>query len=511
MDRALFTEQVRAAERRAADAGTPLAALMDRAGAAVADAAERMAPAGPIAVVAGHGNNGGDGWVAARLLTERGRAVIVVALADPSDAPEPGRAAAAAARAAGVPTVFGVESLSAALSDAALAIDAMLGIGIRGGLREPYASAVEALSASGVPVLAVDVPTGVDADTGAVDGPAVRASVTVTFGSMKAGLLQHPGAALAGRIEVAGIGLDTDGAAGPCVELLDERAYAALVPTIAPDANKGSRGRLLVIAGSGGMSGAAVLAAAAAQRTGAGYVTLAVPASLVDIADAGVRSAVTLALPETASRSIARGAIELLTERATAADAVVLGPGLSRDPETAGVVRALVERIERPLLIDADALNVFEGAVEHLLARFAPTVITPHPGEAGRLLGVTAAEVQRDRYGAARRLSTPTLAVALKGARTVVAHGRRLAVERAGNPGLATTGTGDVLSGIVGALLAQGLAPYEAALLGVHIHALAGDRAAAAGMVGMVAEDVVAAIRPTIAGLTADGTDAGVR
>ncbi len=503
---ALTTALTRDAEQRAIAAGSSLARLMDRAGAAVAREAAIVAGEGRVLVLAGPGNNAGDGWVAARLLTEAGRDVLVLSTTDAASLPEPASEAAALAMGAGVPwrlleDLFGLER---ELSTSSLVIDALLGVGAHGGLRDPLPAIVAAVNDAGLTVLAVDVPTGVDADTGAVAPSAIRADVTITFGSAKTGLLQFPGASFVGTLTVSDIGLPRPVLEPSAVELWEADDLASAFPWPEPDANKGSRGRVLVVAGSLGMSGAAVLAAAGAQRAGAGYVVLAVPASLVDTVDAGVLSAVTRPLPETSGRALAAEAADEVLRLAARADVVVLGPGLGTAPETAEAVRTIVAACERPLVLDADALNILARAPDVLAARTAPTVITPHPGEAGRLLGSSTGDVQRDRYAAARALTGPGRVVALKGARTVLASTERTAANVTGNPGLATTGTGDVLAGMVGALAASGLELFDSTVLAAYLHGRAGDLAVSdGGPVGLVAGDLPPLIPCAIAELAA--------
>ncbi len=506
MQLALTSALTRGAEEAAVRDGADLSSLMQRAGAAVAREAGIIAREGRILVLAGPGNNGGDGWVAARELARSGRDVLVVTTVDPDGLPQPALAAAAAAREAGVAwrPLGGLFDLERDLAAAEAVVDALLGVGVRGELRDPLSAVVAVVNDAGLPVIAVDVPTGVDADSGAVASAAIRADVTVTFGTAKTGLLQYPGAAAVGTLTVVDIGLPAPVTGPGAVEIWEAADLAEELPATPADAHKGSRGRVLVVAGSAGMSGAAVLAASGAQRAGAGYVTLAVPGSLLDVVDAGALSAVTRPLPETPGRALSAEAAHEALRLAAAADAVVIGPGLGTDPATARAVVDIVSASERPMVVDADALNVLAGVPEVLAGRTAPTVITPHPGEAGRLLGSDAAGVQADRYASARALAGPGRAALLKGARTVVALGDRTAVNMTGNPGMATTGTGDVLSGVIGALLARGLAPYEAAVVGAYLDGRAGDLAALElGPVGFVAQDLLTRLPRAMSELTA--------
>lgn len=493
---ALTAEAMRGVEDRAvAEEGLTLGGLMEHAGRSVAEHAARLAPEGAVRVVAGTGNNGGDGWVAARELWVAGREVAVIAPSEPS-APLAAEAFRAAVD-AGVPWTVPAEAfdLARALEGAALVVDALFGFGFHGAATGREAAAVIAADDADAPVLSVDVPSGVDASTGAVEGPAVHAAVTLTFTAPKTGLLIHPGAQHAGEVVVADIGIPralADAASG--VELWDLGDLRAALPLPAPDAHKASLGRVLVVAGSTDYPGAAVLAARGALRSGAGYVVLAAPAAVRPVLQSHLTAEIVTALPDTPDGSLAAAARDAVLAMSARFDAVVLGPGLGRHAATADVVVSLVERLTLPLVLDADALNALAAAdVPSLLgARRAPTVLTPHPAEAARLLGVSTGIVQSDRLVHAESLAGDGRACLLKGARSAVAGTGRRSLVLPGNPGMATAGTGDVLAGMTGTLLAQGLPPYEAATLAAHLHALAGDAAAAAlTETCMTAEDLL--------------------
>jgi NAD(P)H-hydrate epimerase len=366
------------------------------------------------------------------------------------------------------------------LAGAAVVVDGLLGIGGSGGLRPPLDSWARAVNESRAFVVAIDAPSGIDSDTGVVAGEAIRADCTVTFTASKRGLVLYPGAALAGDVVVAYIGIDprfataVDGA----LELWSDTDYAALVPLPAPDAHKNSRGRVLVIAGSGAYPGAAVLATRGAMRSGAGYVTLAVPEGIVGVAQGHLLAAPVVGLPEGRAHALSSAAADKALALARDFDAVVLGPGLSQADGAAATVRELVSKLPVPLVIDADGLNALVDAHGLIEQRTAPTVLTPHPGELGRLLGVSAAQVNADRVSSSAKLAGPNRAVVLKGAGTVISVAGRQVVNVSGTPALATAGTGDVLAGVIGALLAQGLGPLEAAALGAYVHGRAGEAAA---------------------------------
>jgi len=494
---ALTAAASRAAEERAvAETGVALAELMECAGSAVAREVESRQPSGPVAVICGGGNNGGDGWVAARELLRAGREVSVFTSAAPDALTGIAGEAARAAVAAGVGVVEPDRELleAGALAGFPVVIDALFGVGFGGAVRPPYDSWIGAINASGAYVVAVDVPSGVDASTGGTAAEAVRANVTVTFSAPKTGIILYPGAGLAGELVVADIGIGHEylGSSGD-PEIWDADDYRALLPRPAPDAHKNSRGRVLIVAGSGAFPGAAALAAMGAQRMGAGYVTVAVPASVVGVLQSKLTSAVVMGLPENPSQTLASKVTDALLDISREFDAVVLGPGMTVAHGAVHVARELVGSLDVPLVVDADGLNALVDTVDTITGRAAPTVITPHPGELARLLGMTPAEIQADRLVHGRQLSGPHLACVLKGAHTVVSGAGRQVVTLAGNPGLATAGTGDVLAGMAGALLAQGLDPFEAGALAVYLHARAGDHASAdLTTLGVVAEDVPA-------------------
>jgi len=484
MQYALDAAGIRAAEERAcARGGLTLETLMHRAGAALAAEVARRVPLGRIVLVTGKGNNGGDGWIAARHLAEDGREVLVLALAAPDALA--GQAATAAAEAVSVgiawETADAAFDFTRGLSGAAGIVDAVFGIGFSGVAREPYASALIAIDDADGLVVSADIPSGVDADTGAVSGPAVHADVTLTFSAPKVGLLVHTGAAYAGEIVVADIGIPRQhlGSLG-VLEIWDRGDYRACLPMPARDAHKGTRGSVLLVAGSRLYAGSAVLAAAGAMRMGAGYVFAAVPASVAPVMQAALPHVIAVALSETAEGTIAEESVDRIKRLASEVDAIVLGPGLTSHAEATGVIRRLVDTLPGPLVLDADGLNAFAGSgVAAIMARTGATVVTPHPGELARLLGTSAREVQADRTGSVRRLVGDALACVLKGPGTLIASGGRTVITLAGNPGMATAGSGDVLSGMIGTLLAQGLSPLEAGALGAYVHARAGDLAAA--------------------------------
>jgi len=486
--------------------GLPGRVLMENAGRAVTGAVEEVlgeVGGGPVVVVAGKGNNGGDGFVAARWLHEAGRPVEVCLLPAANELSGNAAANCAMAQKIGVTVHERADAavLAERLAGAAVIVDGVLGTGVCGEVRGSAREAIEAVTAASAPVVAIDIPSGVDADTGAILGEAVRARITVTFGLAKAGLYLYPGHERCGEIRVAPIGipttlLDSDDLS---TNLTTETEAAEMLPVRPPDMHKGNAGRLLIIAGSVGMSGAAAMAGLAAMRAGAGLVTLAVPESLNDILEAKCTEVMTAPMPETAARSFSIEAAEALLQLAENSDAVLLGPGLSRHPETSELARRLVAEIQRPLALDADGLNAFEGRAGELSARPAPTVLTPHPGEMAQLTGSSISEIQADRPASARSLAQElALVVVLKGASTVTAAPDGEAwINPTGSQALASGGTGDVLAGMVGAFLAGGAEPLAAGAAAAYYHGRAADEAASPARRGLLASDLLVAL-PTV-------------
>ncbi len=482
------------------DFGIPSLTLMDRAGRAVADAAVALAgPRGRFVVVCGGGNNGGDGYVAARLLRAAGRDARVMSLVPPERLSVDARAVREQADRAGVPIDEGVLApLAAGVAD--VVVDAIFGTGLARAPEGAFASAIAAIEdarSAGARVLAVDVPSGLSADTGRPLGPCVRADRTVTFGFPKRGLALYPGLSLAGEVAVDDIGIPAEAARRVPVtcELLTDVEARLLVPPRQREAHKGDAGRLLVVAGSAGKTGAAHLALTGALRGGVGLVTLAARGEVLPLALAGRPEAMSLALP--GEGPLGRADLQPLLAAARDADALAIGPGIPRGDETGELLRALLDRAGKPAVVDADGLNALASDPGLLAGLGVPLLLTPHPGEMARLCGMTTADVQADRLGvAAAKARAWNATIVLKGARTVVADpDAPPAIIPTGNPGLATGGTGDVLAGLCGALLAGGLSPAAAGRVAAWVHGRAGDLAAARfGERGLVAGDLGDAI-----------------
>jgi hydroxyethylthiazole kinase-like uncharacterized protein yjeF len=505
---ALTARQMREAEERALAAGGDVSDLMRPAGTALAGACAERVPEGPVAVLAGAGNNGGDGWTAARVLHQAGRRVHVYCLRAPDKLAGAAARAAKEAEDAGVSWTAGPPGgpAPAELARFSAVVDALLGIGLAGPVRADLVPWIETCNGVGTYVVSADVPSGVDSDRGRVEGVAVEADATVTFSAPKVGLVQYPGAGYAGEVIVADVGVPRRFLlAGGAPEIWSREEYLSSLPLPAPDDHKNLRGRVLVVAGSGAYPGAAVLATVGAQRMGAGYVTLACPESAVHSARAHLTSAVVVGMPENPSHTFTSKDAERLLDLARDYDAVVLGPGLTVSRGAVVVARTLASQLPMPLVIDADALNALVDATSLLAERQAPTVMTPHPGEAGRLLGVSTADVQADRLEKARALASGSVTCVLKGAGTLIAAGGRLVVNTSGSVALAKAGTGDVLAGMIGTLLAQGLDPLEAGSLGAYVHGRAGEAAAEKlTPICVRAEDVCEHIPEAIADMLVD-------
>lgn len=494
------------ADRLTIEGGTPGSVLMERAGRAVARAVVEEAGVRygtKVLVVCGKGNNGGDGAVAARLLDLWGLAVTCAAVFDV------GEAAGDAARHFGLLRRAGVEPRrwddTVDPDGFDVVVDAIFGTGFSGVAEGPPADAIRALWGHRC-VVAVDIPSGVDGSTGAVSGPAVRATTTVAIAAEKVGTALPPGSDFAGRVVVADIGIRTDirkfEASGhgvvvdSFVEMAETADVAASLPERSPASHKRSNGSVAILAGSDALPGAAVLTAMGAMRAGAGYVTLG-------STEAVVRSAVTQA-PELLTQVVSKGhslgpdSVGAFADAIERAQALAIGPGLG----TGGPQRELLERAlgaDLPLVVDADGLNVLAEDPSGLAKRSAPAVITPHPAELARLLEASTEDVVADRLSAALQASArfPSAVVVAKGHRTVVAYGggKVAVVIPVGGPELATAGTGDVLTGLVAALIAGGIPPVGAAITGAYVHGVAGSVAGRrVGALGVLASDVAEAI-----------------
>jgi len=536
-------EQIRELDRRAIqEAGIPGVVLMENAGRAVVEVMEREYGAlrgKRIAVFCGPGNNGGDGFVIARLLALREAKPICYPFGDRSKAGTDTQTHREVLAACGVELVpfTDCERERKNWRDE-LIVDALLGTGIRSAPHPDMAEAIQCINASRLPVIAVDIPSGVDADTGATPGAAVRATHTVTFAYPKIGLFLFPGAECVGTLHVADIGFHWAALESPTLyrwlvpgeatrkffvspSLLGEENWTHGLKKRKPESNKGDYGHVGIFAGSRGMAGAPAMVARAAQRVGAGLVTVLAPESVQPTIGAKLDEQMTIPLPET-DGAANEAAFETLAHFAQKATVFCIGPGLTTEPGTVALVHRLLTKLQKPIVLDADGLNALAQNPGILAGRpedpRAPLILTPHPGEAARLLGTSIADVQSNRIASVCELARRYRAIAiLKGRFTLIADPEgHVCINTSGNPGMATGGMGDTLTGILGGLLAQTLAPgrdapdenafrnatgppEEIAALGVHLHGLAGDLAAAQhGETGLVTSDLIACLPAAI-------------
>ena len=511
-----------------ADIGIPGIVLMETAGSAIVRTiAQHYPTCQRIGILAGKGNNGGDGIVIARQLAHAGRDVHIF-LASPQESftgeahlnlqiakrliAHAGSQAASKGGLRIEEILTDQETSLNQIASCELLVDAILGTGLRGAVRDPISTVINTINDLPIPILAVDLPSGLDADTGQSLGTCVQADRTVTIGLPKRGLLIHPGAELAGKLEVADIGFPTQvvDAQNIKVNWTTATQMSEWVPPRPPASHKGSYGRVLVIAGSTGMTGAAALASEAVLRAGAGLVTLAIPKHLNPILEGLLPEVMTLPMPETDAGSLAASATSAILEFAKQKQATLaIGPGLSQHPETVKLVHQLVREnhehgLGLQMVIDADGLNALaqDRNIISLLDR--ETVLTPHPGEMARLANTTVSTLEKDRISTAQQFANEhSLTLVFKGAPTVIGTSNAdVWVNSTGNSGMATGGMGDVLTGVIAGLMAQGISSETAAVLGVYVHGLAGDIAAEAlGMHGLIASDVLKAVPKAISSL----------
>jgi len=515
--RVLNTQQMREADRRTIDeVGIPSIVLMENAGrqavAAMEAAFEDLATM-HVGVVCGRGNNGGDGFVVARTLIQRGVETSVFLLGSVADVRGDARTNLEVLGRIGL-TVVEItnaqewELHSSELSRCELMVDAILGTGFHGQLSGLLETVVADINGLGVPIVAIDLPTGLSADTPDVEGEAIEASMTITLGAPKIPLILPPADTYSGDLVIADIGIPfpiLDDVEGPYIELLTRERMRELVPARTADSHKGDFGRVLVIAGSVGRTGAAHLAAVGALRSGAGLVTVATPRSCLPIVAAMAPEYMTEGLEETAAGTVDFAALDRVLD--FKADVIAVGPGLGQSPGTAAFVHGLLERAGVPLVLDADALNAFIGDPERLQGRDGvDVVITPHPGEMARLLNLSIEAVQHDRLRHATEFaSSHRVHVVLKGHRTVIAGpDNRAFINLTGNAGMATGGTGDLLTGMIAAWFGQLLDAEAACKLAVYLHGTAGDLAEAdEGDVALVAGDLATRLGDAVLELTA--------
>jgi ADP-dependent NAD(P)H-hydrate dehydratase / NAD(P)H-hydrate epimerase len=514
--RVLNAAQMRQADRRTIDEiGIASLVLMENAGrqavaameAVYSDLGERQ-----IAVLCGRGNNGGDGFVVARTLVQRGVDVSVFLLGSVSEVRGDARTNLEILGRLGVTVVEVSDSQAwelhfSEVSHCTLIVDAIFGTGLNAPVSGLIESVIADVNASGIPVVAIDLPSGLSADSPESIGPSIEAGLTVTLAAPKLPLVLPPAEMRAGDIVIADIGIPSevlDSVDGPRVELLTRASMRELLPPRSADSHKGDYGRVLVVAGSPGKTGAAHLAGRGALRSGAGLVTVATAASCQGIVATMAAEYMTLALPEREYGLDPQGVGQILE---IARDVIAIGPGLGQAPTTRAFVKLLVDRASMPLVIDADGLNAFADDPDRLAGREGrDVIITPHPGEMARLVGMSTDEVQASRLEIARNFAVGHhVYVVLKGHRTLIATpDAKVFINPTGNPGMATGGTGDVLTGAIAAWLAQVLDAEAACKLAVYLHGMAGDLAEAdEGEVAITATDLVAHLGDAVMELTA--------
>jgi ADP-dependent NAD(P)H-hydrate dehydratase / NAD(P)H-hydrate epimerase len=514
--RVLNSAQMREADRRTIDEiGIASLVLMENAGRQAVAAMESMYSdllERRIAILCGRGNNGGDGFVIARTLVQRGGDVAVFLLGRVADVRGDARINLDILGRLGVTVVEVADGQAwelhfSEVSDCTLIVDAIFGTGLNAPVRGFVESVVADINASGIPVVAIDLPSGLSADSPDPIGPSIHASVTVTIAAPKLPLVLPPAERHAGDVVIADIGIPGDvleTVDGPHVALLTRTSMRELIAQRTPDSHKGDYGHVLVVAGSQGKTGAAHLAAIGALRSGAGLVTIATPACCQAILAAMAPEYMTQALPETGD-GLHADAVDRVLDAAR--DVIAVGPGLGQASGTREFMQQLVDRATMPLVIDADGLNAFASDPDRLSGREGrDVIITPHPGEMARLVGMTTAEVQSSRLEIARNFAVAHhVYVVLKGHRTLIATpDEKVFINPTGNPGMATGGTGDVLTGVIAGWLAQLLDAEAACKLGVYLHGMAGDLAEADdGEVAMTASDVAGHLGDAVQELTA--------
>ncbi len=501
-------EQMQELDRRTIqDADISGTTLMERAGAGVV--AHLLQHYGSpkkkkVVVFCGKGNNGGDGLVVARILQAKGANITVILMAPYRELSHDAKTMYRRFKKNAKPSQILVQPSQAALQSAThhahILIDALLGTGLSSAVRDQYATAIDIFNATQAYKVAVDIPSGLHSETGANLGRSVKAALTVTFGYPKIGLYVGEAIDLVGHIEVVDIGIPPEfiESMKPQAQLLTKTFIRSLIPRRPRSSHKGTFGHIGIIAGSPGKAGAPALAALGALRVGTGLVTVATPQSITSIVESKLLEAMTQALPETPDLVLGKEAGPTLLEFCQPKSALAIGPGIGISPSTTELLSDLLPKLEAPCVLDADALNNIAPQPEILFRMKCPAILTPHPGEMSRLLANRSVKtINNDRIEVAKAFARKhKVILVLKGANTVIANPQgHTAICPTGNPGMATAGIGDVLTGIITGLLAQGLNAWDAARAGVYLHGLAGDLAASTmGEPGMIASDLIAAI-----------------
>lgn len=500
MMKAVTAEEMREIDRRTIEGyGIPGQVLMERAGLCVAARVKELYGQRKVIVLAGGGNNGGDGLVAGRQLFNEGWNVRVFLLAKEGKLSPDCLLQYQAAKKLGMPVEFrsqvGPKDLHGAL-----VVDAIFGTGLSKPVAGPVSEIIRLINRTDVPVISVDIPSGISSDDGRIMGEAVKADASVTFGLPKIGHYLHPGAEYTGRLFVEDIGFPRELISSDRLrtEVVAHEDAALLIPERPASSHKGVYGHVLILAGSRGKTGAAIMAARACMRSGAGMVTIGVPEGIADIVQAVVSEEMVLPLPDDGTGAFSADVLEkVLSFIAGRVDVCAIGPGIRVTPGTKRLVSGLVSVSTVPLVIDADAVNALQGKASILKTAKSPVILTPHIGEMSRMTGTEMPDILADLPGTARGFSSGFGSyLVLKGAPTLVASPEgTVSINTTGNPGMATAGSGDVLTGMLAGLLGQGMNPLDAAVLGVYLHGLSGDIAAAArGMHSLIAGDIIEAV-----------------
>lgn len=510
----LTADEMRRIDRETIDFGIPGRILMENAGRGAAQALIERFPgagAGKIGVLAGRGNNGGDGFVIARHLSQRGIDVSVYLLSEASAVKGEALANLELLYRLEIPVIeisdrksFDSNQISMRHRD--IWVDAIFGTGLKSDIKGYIRDVILFINIMRKPVLAVDIPSGIDSDTGQVCGEAVRSNVTATFGYAKAGHYLYPGAAYSGKVEIVDIGIPKYIAdrISPKQHLLRNETVRSYLRPRSGDAHKGGTGHLFIIAGSPGKTGAAAMTAMAAMRAGAGLVTVGLPKSLNPAVEPIILEAMTCPLPENSEGFLSEDSFDAIMHNLTGKKCVAIGPGLGTDSTTKKLILEVLRSSSLPVVIDADGLNLLVGETSLLKKIKVPVILTPHPGEMSRLTGNTVELIQKDRISCARDFAREfKVNLVLKGAGTVIAHpDGNVFINPSGNPGMASGGMGDILTGIIAGFVAQGYPADEAARIGVYLHGKAGDRLAESmGPFGFIASDILNAIPAQIGAL----------
>ncbi|MDQ1329942.1 MAG: ADP-dependent NAD(P)H-hydrate dehydratase / NAD(P)H-hydrate epimerase [Thermodesulfobacteriota bacterium] len=499
--------EMRAIDKATIELGLPGRILMENAGRGAVQILLEKFPgisAKKIGILAGRGNNGGDGFVIARHLSQKGIDVIVYLLSEITAVKGDVLANLDLFQRFGNPVVeipdrITFDANRTFMSNRDAWVDAIFGTGLKSDIKGYIKDIIVFINSLKKPVLAVDIPSGIDSDTGQVCGEAICAGITATFGYAKTGHYLYPGAGYSGEVEIIDIGIPplVTGRIDPKQHLLDDEIVSSYLKPREKNAHKGTNGHLFIVAGSPGKTGAAAMTAMAAMRAGAGLVTLGVPKSLNPAIEPMILEAMTCPLPENTEGFLSESSFDAIMHNLAGKKCLAVGPGLGTDSSTKKLVIKILRETSLPVILDADGLNLLAGEIRLLKKLKIPVIMTPHPGEMARLTGKNISDIQEDRISCARDFAAEfNVHLILKGAGTVIAHpDGRVFINPTGNPGMASGGMGDILTGIIAGLVAQGYPVEEAARIGVYLHGRAGDDLEESmGPFGFLASDVLKSI-----------------